>query len=78
MLPAGSAQVHYDPVLLDLLPAGTSQVHCDPVLLDLCYLQDLLKSTMICSSRSVLPAGTGCDPVCVKAAPAQRLSSSDH
>ncbi len=30
------------------------------------------------SSRSVLPAGTGCDPVCVKAAPAQRLSSSDH
>ncbi len=31
-----------------------------------------------CSSRSVLPAGTGCDSVCVKAAPAQRLSSSDH
>ncbi len=31
-----------------------------------------------CSSRSVLPEGTGCDPVCVKAAPAQRLSSSDH
>ncbi len=27
---------------------------------------------------SVLPAGTGCDPVCVKAAPAQRVSSSDH
>ena len=31
-----------------------------------------------CSSRSLLPAGNGCDPVCVKAAPAQRLSSSDH
>ncbi len=31
-----------------------------------------------CSSRSVLPAGTGCDPVLLKAAPAQRLSSSDH
>ncbi len=46
MLPARSAQVHYDPVLLDLLPAGTDQVHYDLVLLDLCYLQDLLKSTM--------------------------------
>ncbi len=56
----------------------SAQVHYDPVLLDLCYLQDLIKSTMICSSRYVLPAGTGCDPVCVKAAPAQRLSSSDH
>jgi len=31
-----------------------------------------------CSSGSVLPAGTVCDPVCVKAAPAQPLSSSDH
>ncbi len=46
VLPAGSAQVHYDPVLLDLLPAGSGQVHYDPVLLDLCHLQDLLKSTM--------------------------------
>ncbi len=41
-----------------VLPAGSAQVHYDPVLLDLCYLQDLLKSTMICSSRSVLLAGT--------------------
>ncbi len=83
VLPAGTAQVHYDPVLLDLcflqdlikstmtlffldllpagsaqvllwpcssrsaLPAGSAQVHYDPVLLDLCYLQDLLRSTMI-------------------------------
>ncbi len=36
VLPAGSAQVHYDPVLLDLMiPAGSAQVHYDPVLLDL-------------------------------------------
>ncbi len=26
--------------------AGSVQVHYDPVLLDLCYLQDLLKSSM--------------------------------
>jgi len=26
----------------------------------------------------LLPVGNGCDPVCVKAAPAQCLSSSDH
>ncbi len=38
--------------------AGPTQVLYDPVLLDLCYLQDLLKSTMICSSRSVLPAAS--------------------
>ncbi len=41
-----------------VLPAGSVQVHYDPVLLDLCYLQDLLKSSMIGSSRSVLPAGS--------------------
>ncbi len=41
-----------------VLPAGSAQVHYNPVLLDLCYLQDLLKSTMICSSKSVLPAGS--------------------
>ncbi len=35
-----------------VLPAGSAQVHYDAVL-----------------TRSVLPAGTGCDPVCVKAAP---------
>ncbi len=27
--------------------AGSAQVHYDAVLLDLCYLQDLLKSTMM-------------------------------
>ncbi|KAG9330796.1 hypothetical protein JZ751_022076 [Albula glossodonta] len=26
----------------------------------------------------MLPGGNGCDPLCVKAAPAQRLSSSDQ
>ncbi len=44
---AGSVQVHYDPVLLDLCYLQDQvQVHYDPVLLDLCYLQNLLKSTM--------------------------------
>ncbi len=42
MLPAGSAQVHYEPVLLDLCYLqDLAQVHYDPVLLDLCYLQEL-------------------------------------
>ncbi len=36
MLPAGSVQVHYDPVLLDLCYLqDLAQVHYEPVLLDL-------------------------------------------
>ncbi len=35
-----------------------------------------LKTTVL-FSRSLLPGGNGCDGLCVKAAPAQRFSSSD-
>ncbi len=53
---AGTAQVHYDPVLpRSVLPAGIcfKSTYDPPVLLESVYLQDLLMSTMTpVSSRS--------------------------
>ncbi len=49
-------------------------VHLVPVTADLAKVYCVFSFF----SRSLLPGGNGCDRLCVKAAPAQCFSSSDH